>query len=151
MSRGNDRQLVLGSERMHLLRVRRACLLRRKLNSCKTSGKITRNWGPFKNITSSLFPQQGVDGRGNALSIRTGDELAIKLLIQTMARSRRQAFLPRIRQLLILEEARWSPGSNAQIPEAKGQKTSKRSLWSLGIRYSTRAHKNIQMKHRNMY
>lgn len=34
----------------------------RKPNRCKTSGEITRNWRPFKNITTALFPQQGVEG-----------------------------------------------------------------------------------------
>lgn len=57
----------------------------RKANSFKIDREITHNWRPFKNIITSLFPQQEVQGRGSFL-IRTGDELAIKLLSQTWAR-----------------------------------------------------------------
>lgn len=57
----------------------------RKANSFKIGGEITRNWRPFKTIITSLFPQQEVQGWGSFL-IRTGDELAIKLLSQTFAR-----------------------------------------------------------------
>lgn len=57
----------------------------RKANSFKIGGEITRNWRPFKNIITSLFPQQEVQGWGSFL-IRTGDELAIKLLSQALPR-----------------------------------------------------------------
>lgn len=35
---------------------------RRKPNSCKTSGEITRNWSSFKNITIPCFLSMGVLG-----------------------------------------------------------------------------------------
>lgn len=57
----------------------------RRANSFKIGGEITRNWRPFKNIITSLFPQQEVQSWGSFL-IRSGDELAIKLLSQTVAR-----------------------------------------------------------------
>ena len=57
----------------------------RKANSFKIGGEITRNWRPFKNIITSLFPQREVRGWGSVL-IRTGDELAIKLLSQASPR-----------------------------------------------------------------
>lgn len=57
----------------------------RKANSFKIGGEITRNWRPFKNIITSLFPQQEAQDWGSFL-IRTGDEFAIKLLSQTLAR-----------------------------------------------------------------
>lgn len=57
----------------------------RKANSFKIGSEITHNWRPFKNIITSLFPQQEVQDWGSFL-IRTGDELAIKLLSQTLAR-----------------------------------------------------------------
>lgn len=57
----------------------------RKANSFKIDGEITRNWRPFKNIITSLFPQQGVQDWGSFL-IRTADEIAIKPLSQTHAR-----------------------------------------------------------------
>lgn len=56
----------------------------RRANSFKIGGEITRNWRPFKNIITSLFPQQEVQGWGGFL-IRTGDGLAIKLLSQTLS------------------------------------------------------------------
>ena len=49
----------------------------RKANSFKIGGEITRNWRPFKNIITSLFPQREVQSWGGFL-IRSGDELAIK-------------------------------------------------------------------------
>jgi len=57
----------------------------RKANSFKIDGEITHNWRPFKNIITSLFPQQEVQDWGSFL-IRTADETAIKLLSQTLAR-----------------------------------------------------------------
>lgn len=57
----------------------------RKANSFKIGGEITRNWRPFKYIITSLFPQREVRGWGSVL-IRTGDELAIKLLSQALHR-----------------------------------------------------------------
>lgn len=57
----------------------------RKANSFKIDGEITRNWRPFKNIITSLFPQQGVQDWRSFL-IRTADEIAIKPLSQTLTR-----------------------------------------------------------------
>lgn len=98
-----DKQATLCSKRMPLLHVyldydfffpsltkHSACFTQleqsdRKANSFKIGGEITRNWRPFKNIITSLFPQREVQGWGSFL-IRTGDEFAINLLIQTMPR-----------------------------------------------------------------
>jgi len=92
----HKRPTILLSKRMHLLYVslvllvvfpkHNACCTQaeqseRKANSFKIGTEITSNWRPFKNIITSLFPQQEVQGEGIFL-IRTGDELAIKLLSQ---------------------------------------------------------------------